>query len=80
MTQASDGDERVPGYQFVIKDSKGRIKSQFGICSGYYLYDMPKTADYLLDIDLKDGEYTAECYAQSFFDKDSDKIYTKFTV
>ena len=80
VTQASDGDERVPGYHFAVKGSDGMIWRQFGICSGYYLCDMPPVAEYTVDLEAPAGEYTVVCRAYSFFDKISDPIVTKITV
>lgn len=80
VPQASDGDERVPGYYVAVKDRDGVIWRQFGFCSGYYLVDMPAVAEYTVDFDAPAGEYTVVCRAQSFFDKTSDAICAALTV
>ena len=80
VTQAYDGDERVPGYHFAVKDKDGVIWRQFGICSGYYLCDMPPVAEYTVDFEAPAGEYTVVCRAYSFFDKVSDALTATFCV
>lgn len=80
VTQAYDGDERVPGYHFVVKDADGVIWRQFGICSGYYLLKMPSVAEYTVDFEAPAGEYTVICRAYSFFDKVSDALVTELSV
>jgi len=80
VPQASDGDERVPGYHVQVKDRDGVIRRQFGFCSGYYLADMPPVAEYTVDFDAPAGEYTVSCRAYSFFDKVSAPLETKFSM
>ena len=80
VTQAEDGDERVPGYHVAVKDADGVIHRQFGFCSGYYLADMPPVAEYTVDFEAPAGEYTVVCRAYSFFDKVSDAICTTVVV
>lgn len=80
VTQAFDGEERVPGYQFVIKNSSGLIIRQFGMPSGYHLFEMPESVEFTIDFCEPHGNYSIECYAQSYFDKNSKKIRTTFSV
>lgn len=80
VSQAKDGDERVPGYHFAVKNSDGYIVNQFGIGSGYHFYELPEKAEEETELSLKSGKYTLECMAISFFDKSSDKIKTEFEV
>ncbi|MBQ8605694.1 MAG: metallophosphoesterase [Clostridia bacterium] len=80
VTQASDGEERVPGYHFAVKNSDGYIVNQFGIGSGYHFYKLPEKAEAETELSLKCGKYTLECSAISFFDKASDKLKTEFDV
>lgn len=78
LDHATDGGARVPGYNFVIRDKNGNIKKQISFSSSYYLYEMPQAEHYECEFDAPAGEYLAECRAQSYFDKLSDKIYAQF--
>ncbi len=80
VPQATDDGERVAGYYFTVKDKDGIVERRFGMSSGYYLYEIPEFETYTVDFDGKPGEYFVECYAQSFFDKKSSKIFTTFKV
>lgn len=78
VTQAKDGDERVPGYNFTVKNKDGLVIRRFGLDSGYYRYEQPDTAGGTVDFDFDSGEYILECRAESFYDVQSEKLCASF--
>ena len=80
VSQAIDNGERVPGYYFTVKNKDGLVVKRFGISSGYYMKNMPEFENYTVDFEKENGEYIVECYAQSYFDKKSEKLIAKFKV
>ena len=78
--QATDNEDRVPGYRIIIRDSQRLVKAQFGVCSDYYMYENSQRFSFKKEIFLAKGEYAVECIAQSFYDKESEPVFCKFYI
>lgn len=78
--QASGDKERIDSYTVVIRDvACGRIVRQVNITSSYYLNVMPEKVSAFLG-ELPEGKYSAEIYANGFWNNSSDKYSFSFEV